>query len=69
MPKSLLVLAAISWSPVSAAVVKLINNDYKEKTDGKTVFIKAFAPWVSDAEGITVAAMSKSSLSAVAPPE
>lgn len=37
-------LAAVSGA---ADVPSLTSNNYKEMTDGKTVFLKFFAPWVS----------------------
>ena len=38
-------LAILSISSCSAAVVNLTTENYAELTDGKTVFIKFFAPW------------------------
>jgi len=47
MVKSLLsLLLAGSASMATAEVVKLNEDNYKEKTEGKTVFLKMFAPWV-----------------------
>jgi hypothetical protein len=51
MFRRLLVLSALFSSGCSASVLKLTDDDYKEKTEGKTVFLKMFAPWVSSLVG------------------
>ena len=44
---ALLLLIAVAFLPSPCkAVLQLTENNYETLTDGKTVFIKCFAPWV-----------------------
>jgi hypothetical protein len=47
MKSSFAVLLAVLASASAYDVVSLTADNYAEMTDGKTVFIKFFAPWVS----------------------
>lgn len=42
------VIPALSFQITSAAVLQLNDENFKAKTDGKTVFLKMFAPWVRE---------------------
>jgi hypothetical protein len=47
MKFSLALTLAFAASAAAAGVPSLTPDNYDELTDGKTVFIKFFAPWVS----------------------
>jgi hypothetical protein len=44
---TLLIALSAATTAVSGEVLSLTKASYAEKTSGKTVFIKFFAPWVS----------------------
>ena len=43
-----LLTLAVASADSTYTVPSLTPNNYEELTDGKTVFIKFFAPWVSE---------------------
>ena len=50
----LLLLATMAMEATAFEVTRLTYDNYDELTEGKTVFIKFFAPWVSSYDVQTI---------------
>ena len=52
--KSAAVLAVLSLRLALGEVLQLTEANYVDMTEGKTVFLKMFAPWVSEVKVVDV---------------